>query len=77
MKSLLGVVILAAFAGFQPLEAQAKDNIRLRAGFSTISGFIGLEYQKNKIAIDVGWLGSNDPGEVASEEVKIDAVQQL
>ena len=62
MKSFFGAVILALFTCFQPIDAQAKDHIRLRGGISTISGLIGLEYQKNKIAIDVGWFGSQATG---------------
>ena len=76
MKSFVWVVIVALFACFQPIDAQAMDHIRVRGGLSTISGFIGLEYQKNKIAIDVGWLGTNTPPAGAGE-VKLDPVQML
>ena len=75
MKSFLWLVIVALFACFQPIDAQAMDHIRVRGGLSTISGFIGLEYQKNKIAIDVGWMGTNDPG--IDSGVKLDPPQML
>jgi hypothetical protein len=39
-----------------PVQSDAQDNIRLRAGLSTISGIVGLEVQNGSQAASLGWL---------------------
>ena len=39
-----------------PSQADAQDHIKARLGISTVSGIVGLEYQKDNFALDLGFL---------------------
>ena len=46
-----------------PMPSGAQDNIRVRAGLSSLSGMVGLEVQNGSQAASLGWLpalGSNE-----------------
>jgi len=55
--SLMGVCCLLLGV---PSQVDAQDHIRARLGISTISGLVGLEYQKNNFALDLGFLPAVD-----------------
>ena len=61
MRSLLMSICVSLLAVNMPQElSAADDHIRLKAGVSVLTGVIGLEYQKDKIAVDLGWLPPSD-----------------
>ena len=60
MKKMIGLMGVCWLLLNAPSQVEAQDHIRLRSGFSQISGFYGLEYQKNNAALDLGFLGRPD-----------------
>ena len=57
MKKIIGLMGVCWFLLNAPSQVEAQDHIRLRLGFSRISGVAGLEYQRNNAALDLGYLG--------------------
>ena len=60
MKKIIGLMGVCCLLLNAPSQVEAQDHIRLRSGFSQISGYCGLEYQKNNAALDLGFLGHMD-----------------
>ena len=56
MKSFLGVIGVCCIFFSVPSKVDGQDHIRARLGVSTVSGVLGLEYQKNNLALDLGFL---------------------
>ena len=77
MKIFVSLVCLACLAISMPQEASAEgdDHIRLRVGVSTISGLLGVEYQKSNIAVDLGWFTPTEEVEVGT--MKADALTRI
>ena len=53
-----------------PSQADAQDHIRARLGISTVSGLVGLEYQKDNYALDLGFLPPVDTATAAVPDDK-------
>jgi len=74
MKGLVTVVCLSLLAISTPQKVNAADDhIRVRLGLSTVSGLAGLEYQKDKIAVDLGWFTPLDAGDESKTRLVLGA----
>jgi len=62
LKTIIGVMGVCWILVNVPSQVEAQDHIRLRLGASPISGFYGLEYQRNNTALDLGYFGSDNFG---------------
>ena len=60
MKTIIGLMGVCWILVNAPSQVEAQDHIRLRLGASPISGFYGLEYQRNNTALDLGYADSED-----------------
>ena len=52
-KLAVSIVLFSVLMG-SPEKSEAQDHIRARLGFSTVSGLVGLEYQKGSTVFGIG-----------------------
>ena len=62
MKTFLSVTGVCCLLLSVPSQVDGQDHIRARLGISTVSGVLGLEYQKDNFALDLGFLPPVDTG---------------
>ena len=62
MKKFISMMGVCCLLFSMPSQADAQDHIRARLGISTVSGLVGLEYQKDNYALDLGFLPPVDTG---------------
>jgi len=71
MKTFLSVAGVCCLLLSVPSQVDGQDHIRARLGISTVSGVLGLEYQKDNFALDLGFLPPVDTGLLDEDKPRI------